>query len=107
MDTILGTVPEETLAAARFGLSSLTPREREVLKQIIAGYTASDSAADLGISRRTVELHRQSVLSKLGARNLVSAVRLVALVDIGRLAAIVVGLGLWLLGFPSLQHDLP
>jgi DNA-binding NarL/FixJ family response regulator len=44
----------------------LTPREREVLRGIASGMTNKEVAADLGISHRTVETHRENVMRKLG-----------------------------------------
>ena len=61
-DDLLDDVPEQRLAKVRTGLERLTPRELEVLKRAISGETAGDSANNLGISVRTVELHRQQVL---------------------------------------------
>jgi two-component system nitrate/nitrite response regulator NarL len=44
----------------------LTPREREVLRGIASGLTNKEVAAELGISHRTVETHRENVMRKLG-----------------------------------------
>ncbi len=44
----------------------LTPREREVLRGIASGLTNKAVAAELGISHRTVETHRENVMRKLG-----------------------------------------
>ncbi|MBU6366865.1 MAG: response regulator transcription factor [Gemmatimonadetes bacterium] len=46
-------------------LRALTPRERDVLARIAAGLTNKAIAAELGISRRTVEAHRESLMRKL------------------------------------------
>ncbi|MCU0616551.1 MAG: response regulator transcription factor [Gemmatimonadaceae bacterium] len=46
-------------------LGQLTPRERDVLQGIVAGHTNKAIAAQLGISRRTVEAHRESLMRKL------------------------------------------
>jgi two-component system, LuxR family, response regulator FixJ len=81
MRGILDDVPADKLASVRQGLERLTPREREILRHAVLGETAGDSAQSLGISRRTVELHRQQVLTKLGVKNLVQAVRMIALVE--------------------------
>ena len=78
-DDLLNGVPEQRLAKVRSGLERLTPRELEILKRAISGETAGESARLLGISVRTVELHRQQVLSKLEVKNLTQAVRLIAL----------------------------
>jgi DNA-binding NarL/FixJ family response regulator len=47
---------------------SLTPRERDVLIEIAHGQTNKEIAAKLGISVRTIESHRESLLKKLGVR---------------------------------------
>jgi len=54
----------------------LTPREREVLEMMIAGKANKLIAADLGISQRTVEIHRARVMEKMAARSLAQAVRM-------------------------------
>ncbi|HEU5169785.1 MAG TPA: response regulator transcription factor [Gemmatimonadales bacterium] len=46
-------------------LDSLTARERDVLRGIVAGQTNKEIAAELGISHRTVETHRESLMRKL------------------------------------------
>ena len=50
-------------------LGKLTPREREVLEQIVQGHPNKIAAYHLGISPRTVEIHRARVVEKLEARN--------------------------------------
>jgi len=55
----------------------LTPREHEVLAQIAAGATNREAAESLGISRRTVDLHRAHIMRKLGAKNSADLVRIV------------------------------
>jgi two-component system, LuxR family, response regulator FixJ len=57
--------------------SSLTPREHEVLAQIVACASNKEAAKKLGISRRTVELHRAHIMQKLGAKNSVDLMRIV------------------------------
>jgi DNA-binding NarL/FixJ family response regulator len=47
---------------------SLTPRERDVLIEIARGHTNKEIAATLGVSVRTIESHRESLLKKLGVR---------------------------------------
>jgi two-component system response regulator TtrR len=55
-------------------LAHLTPREREVLNLVVAGDTNREIAAQLDIGLRTVEMHRQQVMQKLGARSAVDLV---------------------------------
>jgi DNA-binding NarL/FixJ family response regulator len=52
----------------RTSLDLLTGREREVLAGIAKGLTNKEIAAELGISHRTVETHRESLMRKLGIR---------------------------------------
>lgn len=47
-------------------LALLTPREKEVFRLIIEGFTSTEVASQLGISIRTAEAHRRSVKHKLG-----------------------------------------
>jgi two-component system response regulator FixJ len=54
----------------------LTRREREVMRLIAAGKPNKEVAWDLGISHKTVEVHRARVMSKLGVRSLADLVRL-------------------------------
>lgn len=56
-------------------LAALTAREREVLEHAAKGLHAKEIAAVLGISPRTVEVHRSRLMEKLGARNLAELVR--------------------------------
>ena len=56
---------------------SLTPREREVLTLMTQGKPNKVMAADLGVSQRTVEIHRARVMEKSGASSLAQLVRMV------------------------------
>ncbi len=58
-------------------LASLTPREREVLDLVTAGKPNKVMAADLGVSQRTIEIHRARVMEKMHARSLAQLVRMV------------------------------
>jgi RNA polymerase sigma factor (sigma-70 family) len=64
-------------------LERLTPREREVLQHAARGMHAKEIAAALGISPRTVEVHKTRIMDKLGVRNVAELVR-VALAASGR-----------------------
>jgi len=56
-------------------LGRLTPRERQVLEQAALGLHAKEIAAVLGISPRTVEVHKTRLMEKLGVRNVAELVR--------------------------------
>lgn len=58
-------------------LTSLTPREHEVLTLISRGKPNKVVAADLGVSQRTVEIHRARVMEKMGASSFAQLVRMV------------------------------
>lgn len=62
--------------AAVARLAELSPREREILKLVLAGHPSKNIAADLDISRRTVENHRASIMRKTGATSLSELIRL-------------------------------
>jgi FixJ family two-component response regulator len=64
------------LAEVNQRLERLTPREREILDQIVAGKRNKVIAADLQISQSTVEAHRAKVMDKLQARSLSELMRL-------------------------------
>ena len=59
------------------GEELLTPREREVLEQITNGASNKEAGRQLGISPRTIEVHRARIMDKLHARNAADLVRIV------------------------------
>ena len=63
-------------------LESLTPREREVLTMVTSGKANKVMASDLGVSQRTVEIHRARVMEKMGATSLAQLVRMVMDLDV-------------------------
>ena len=63
--------------AAKDLLSSLTPRERSVLDKLVQGRSNKVAAYELGISPRTVEIHRAHIMSKMEASSLSDLVRVV------------------------------
>jgi two-component system, LuxR family, response regulator FixJ len=65
------------LSPAIRGYYQLTRREREVLAQIAAAASNKETARNLGISPRTVEIHRGRIMHKLGAKNSVDLMRIV------------------------------
>lgn len=57
-------------------MSRLTRREGQVLVLVVAGLTSRQIGETLGISARTVELHRARITTKLKARNIAELVRI-------------------------------
>jgi len=72
-----GARPDEE-AGGRFTemLAGLSPRETEVLRGVVEGQSNNMIAIDLGISPRTVEVHRANLMSKTGAGSLSGLVRM-------------------------------
>jgi FixJ family two-component response regulator len=66
-------------AASR--LATLTARERDVLKLAIAGHASKEIAQRLGISSRTVDIHRAHILQKTGSSNLLEVAHITGLVE--------------------------
>jgi two-component system response regulator FixJ len=58
------------------GMDLLTRREREVLLQVVAGASNKEAGRTLGISPRTVEVHRARIMEKLDAKNAADLVRI-------------------------------
>lgn len=71
---LTAAAPVEVPAAATL-LEALTPRERDVLGGVARGLTNKAIAAELGISRRTVEAHRESLMRKLEIHNVAGLTR--------------------------------
>ena len=66
------------IASLQFpGREPLTRREREVLEQFASGASNKEAGRQLGISPRTIEDHRASIMKKLGARNAADLIRIV------------------------------
>ncbi len=61
---------------ARARVASLTLRQRQIMKLVLAGHPNKNIAADLGISQRTVENHRASIMKKTGSKSLPALARL-------------------------------
>ena len=57
-------------------LAALTPREREVMELVVEGQHNREIGLRLGISARTVEVHKARVMDKLGARTLADLIRI-------------------------------
>lgn len=59
------------------GHDTLTSRERDVLAELVRGYSSKEIARQLGIVPRTVEFHRANLLKKAGARSTIDLIRIV------------------------------
>jgi two-component system CheB/CheR fusion protein len=62
-------------------VADLTPRQREIMALVLAGHPSKNIAADLGISQRTVENHRASIMRKTQAKSLPALARLALAAD--------------------------
>ena len=71
-----GRAGRDELAEIRRRLATLTGREREVLDGVVAGQLNKQIGGDLGISEKTVKVHRSRVMEKMGAASLAQLVHL-------------------------------
>ncbi|PZW40807.1 two-component system CheB/CheR fusion protein [Humitalea rosea] len=62
--------------AAASHVTSLTPRQRQIMAMILAGHPSKTIAADLGIGQRMVENHRAAIMKKTGSSSLAALARL-------------------------------
>jgi RNA polymerase sigma factor (sigma-70 family) len=63
-------------------LDTLTPREREVFELVVSGMLNKQVAFDLGITEKTIKVHRARVMEKMGAQSLADLVRFAEKLDI-------------------------
>ncbi len=68
-------------AEIRQRASTLTAREQEVMSQVVQGKANKVIAGDLGVSQRTVEIHRARVMEKMQAGSLAHLVRMVLIAE--------------------------
>ncbi len=61
---------------ARDLIALLTPREKQVFGQLVAGQPNKVAAYELGMSPRTIEIHRANIMDKMNAKSLADLVRL-------------------------------
>ena len=71
-----GRSREERVEQLAERYEKLTPREREVMELVVAGHANKVVASRLGISQRTVEIHRAQVMEKMAADSLAHLVRM-------------------------------
>ena len=87
----LGIEKDRQARAARAGLeaierrlATLTPREHEVLRLVVAGRLNKQIAADLGTAEKTVKVHRGRMMAKMGIRSVAELVRMTADLEAAR-----------------------
>ena len=68
---------------AKARLEALTPRERDVMEGLVRGHPNKTIAYDLGISPRTIEIHRANLMIKLGVISLSEALRIAFAAGLG------------------------
>jgi two-component system response regulator FixJ len=73
----------DEVATVRVRFADLTPREQDVLRALIIGHPNKVIANKLGISPRTVEIHRARVMEKMQAQSLSHLVRMAIAADLG------------------------
>jgi FixJ family two-component response regulator len=72
------------LASIQMKISSLTPREREVLTHVVAGRLNKQIAGELGTVEQTIKVHRSRMMEKLGVRTVAELVRFAEKAGISR-----------------------
>jgi len=77
----LDQIRDSSLLAARREnagqvVAGLTPRQRQIMDMVLAGFPSKNIAADLGISQRTVENHRAAIMKKTAVKSLPALARL-------------------------------
>ena len=72
------------LSAIQAKLTTLTPREREVLGHVVAGRLNKQIAGDLGTVEKTIKVHRSRMMEKLGLRTVADLVRMAEKAGISR-----------------------
>jgi len=70
-------------AELRERLATLTPREREVMDHVVAGWLNKQIAGELGTGEHTIKVHRARVMQKMGVESLADLVRVAAKLGLG------------------------
>jgi two-component system response regulator FixJ len=81
LDTLIGRTGVR--AEARSRLATLTGREREVLEKVVTGLSNKEIGLEMGLSHRTVEMHRARLMRKLGTSRMVELLALAADAGLG------------------------
>lgn len=76
INPVTATGTQERQVAAQRRVEALSPRQRQVLIQMAAGQLSKQIAHTLGISERTVKMHRAAILDALGVNSSADAIRL-------------------------------
>ena len=76
LDAVAEVLNASSAAPVATVLPTLSPREHDVLSALVMGRSNKEIGRELGISHRTVEVHRASMMVRLGARTLAEAVRI-------------------------------
>jgi FixJ family two-component response regulator len=74
---------EESLRVLRVRFEVLTPRERAILIQVVAGKLNKQIAGDMGITETTVKVHRSNMMRKINAASLAELCRMVDKLNLG------------------------
>ena len=74
---------DERREEAQVLLNALTPREHDVLGGLVEGHPNKTIGYDLGISPRTVEIHRANLMQKIGVRSLSDLLRIAFAAGVG------------------------
>ncbi|MEI9928826.1 MAG: response regulator FixJ [Sphingomonas sp.] len=82
LDGAVEALASEREAAVR--IAALTAREQDVLRGLVRGHPNKTIAYDLGISPRTVEVHRANLMTKLEVRSLSEALRIAFAAGLGK-----------------------
>lgn len=69
-------------AEAQSHMASLTARQKQIMELVLAGHPSKNIAADLGISQRTVENHRNAIMTRTGCKSLPALARLALAADL-------------------------
>ena len=70
-------VKSQSIKMGRKAIGELTKRQRQIMYLVLSGHPNKNIAADLGVSRRTVEAHRAAIMQRMGTKSLSALAQLV------------------------------